>query len=225
MRAKPGLWLPLPTEVTDARSLAAHLRAFAAAGGEGRADESPGRELLAAAALLDACAPGDAACLRAVVAALDARAAACAGDGAADERRYWESIAHAVERVADAAGFWELCASMQTPEVRAGTERGIKATPEEMARAAVAAARREAVGREASAPPEGAPDEGARDEGGRDEGGRDEVHPPLALDPDREAERRGELRCHRCGAPARWDPWGDAWVPACAEHAPEDDWT
>lgn len=51
----------------------------------------------------------------------------------------------------------------------------------------------------------------------------DEVHPPLTLVPDRELERRGELRCHRCGAPAMWTSWGDAWIPACAEHAPEDD--
>jgi hypothetical protein len=51
----------------------------------------------------------------------------------------------------------------------------------------------------------------------------DEVHPPLTLAPDREAERRVDLACYRCGAPARWQPWGDAWVAACAEHAPEDD--
>lgn len=30
--------------------------------------------------------------------------------------------------------------------------------------------------------------------------------------------------CPRCGAPALWQPYGGGWVPACAEHAPEDDW-
>ena len=53
--------------------------------------------------------------------------------------------------------------------------------------------------------------------------GQGEVHAPLTLTPDRAAEARGELRCHRCGRAARWWPWGDAWVPACAAHAPEDD--
>ena len=51
----------------------------------------------------------------------------------------------------------------------------------------------------------------------------DEVRAPATLMPDREAERSGSLTCHRCGAPARWRPWGDAWIAACAKHAPEDD--
>ena len=54
---------------------------------------------------------------------------------------------------------------------------------------------------------------------------RDEVHAPATLTPDRAAEARDEQRCHRCGRPARWWSWGDAWVPACAAHAPEDDYT
>lgn len=53
----------------------------------------------------------------------------------------------------------------------------------------------------------------------------EEVHSPLTLAPDRDAERRGELACHRCGALARWHPRGDAWIAACTEHAPEDDYT
>jgi prevent-host-death family protein len=39
--------------------------------------------------------------------------------------------------------FDALLARMQTPEVRAGTERGFRTTPEQMGRAAVAAARRD----------------------------------------------------------------------------------
>lgn len=54
---------------------------------------------------------------------------------------------------------------------------------------------------------------------------RDSVRPPLTTAPDRQAEADGLLRCYRCGLEARWWPWGDAWVPACAEHAPEDDST
>lgn len=54
--------------------------------------------------------------------------------------------------------------------------------------------------------------------------GADEVHAPATLTPDRATEARGELRCHRCDLPARWWPWGDAWVPACAVHAPENDY-
>jgi hypothetical protein len=53
----------------------------------------------------------------------------------------------------------------------------------------------------------------------------DDTRDALTRTPDRAAEARGELRCYRCGAVAQWQPWGDAWVSACAEHAPEDDWT
>jgi hypothetical protein len=48
---------------------------------------------------------------------------------------------------------------------------------------------------------------------------------PLTLGPDRVAEAEGRLTCNRCGARAWWYPHGDAWVPACAEHAPENDST
>jgi hypothetical protein len=54
---------------------------------------------------------------------------------------------------------------------------------------------------------------------------RDTVRPPLTLAPDRQAEADGILVCYRCGAEARWYPLGDAFLPACAEHAPEDDST
>jgi hypothetical protein len=47
----------------------------------------------------------------------------------------------------------------------------------------------------------------------------------LTVEPDRKAEAEGRLICHRCGARAWWYPHGDAWVPACAEHAPENDST
>jgi predicted GNAT family N-acyltransferase len=48
----------------------------------------------------------------------------------------------------------------------------------------------------------------------------------VTTEPNREAEQRGDLRCYQCGAPAKWFPWGDAWVAACAQrHAPEDDAT
>ena len=50
-----------------------------------------------------------------------------------------------------------------------------------------------------------------------------QVHPPATLTPDRAAESAGTLTCHRCAAPARWRLWGDAWIAACAAHAPEDD--
>ena len=53
----------------------------------------------------------------------------------------------------------------------------------------------------------------------------DGVFAPATRHPDLERERRAALRCHRCGAPAQWRPWGDVWVPACAAHAPEDDYT
>jgi len=53
----------------------------------------------------------------------------------------------------------------------------------------------------------------------------DRTEPPFTLEPDRDAEARGELRCFRCGAPATWHPWAGAWAAACQDHSPEDDWT
>lgn len=92
MRKKPRLWLRLPVHVVDARTLADHLRAWIT-------DAShPAYDIIQTVAdQVAACAPGDRACLRAVVAAAD-RAQATANPEAA---RYWESVAHAVERVAD----------------------------------------------------------------------------------------------------------------------------
>lgn len=51
----------------------------------------------------------------------------------------------------------------------------------------------------------------------------DEVHAPGTLTPDRALVAAGALSCHCCGAPARWRAWGNAWIAACAEHAPEND--
>lgn len=101
MRPKPHLWLRLPHTVGDARSLGDYLREYADAC-TGAPTDSPQRMLRDAARLLEGCAPQDTECMRAVVAALDARAAAAADDPPSDERRYWESVAHAVDRVADA---------------------------------------------------------------------------------------------------------------------------
>lgn len=103
MRPKPRLWLRLPHSVSDARSLAAYLREYADTCGGTPADW-PQVMLREAAGLLDGCAPDDADCLRRVVAALDARAAAAPDDAAWSERRYLESGAHAVDRVADSVG-------------------------------------------------------------------------------------------------------------------------
>ena len=100
MRPKPGLWLRLPGDVDDAAKLAAYLREYAHACGD-RPHEWPQQMLLAAASLLDGCAGWDESCVRGVVEALDARGRACQGDSATHERRYWESVAHAVDRVAD----------------------------------------------------------------------------------------------------------------------------
>lgn len=101
-RPLPGWWIRLPPEVGDAATLAAHLRQEAAAIGGDASREWPQVQLLAAAGLLERCAPLDAGCLRGVVAELDARAAAAPADGGWGERLYWESVAHAVERVAHA---------------------------------------------------------------------------------------------------------------------------
>ena len=43
--------------------------------------------------------------------------------------------------------------------------------------------------------------------------------------PNRVVEEAGLLVCRSCGGRARWQPLADAWMPACAAHAPEDDWT
>ncbi|ODT02992.1 MAG: hypothetical protein ABS52_11165 [Gemmatimonadetes bacterium SCN 70-22] len=103
MRPKPRLWLRLPHTVYDARSLAAYLREYADTC-SGRPEDWPQLMLREAAGLLDGCQPADADCMRRVVAALDALATTAPDDPAWGERRYWDSVAHAVDRVADAVG-------------------------------------------------------------------------------------------------------------------------
>ena len=101
MRPRSGWWFPLPLGVADAPTLAHHLRVYAA-GGTGTIDDMPSRALEETARLLDGCAATDTACLRAVVRELDARAAVASADWAWGHPRYWESLARAVDRVADA---------------------------------------------------------------------------------------------------------------------------
>jgi hypothetical protein len=120
---------------------------------------------------LDACGPVDVACLQSVVANLDARAAEAPDKATSAERRIWESLAHAVECIAESLaeeshsevdrsdGVLDealgaaaratlaresdaLLDRMQQPDVREGTMRGIRATPAEMSDAAHRAARR-----------------------------------------------------------------------------------
>lgn len=94
MRPRPQLWLALPRGVTDSATLATHLRGF------GTDKEHPSyTPLQTAADLLAACTPSDVSCLQAVLAAID-RAAEKEASGPA--RRYWESVAHAVDRLVDA---------------------------------------------------------------------------------------------------------------------------
>ena len=109
--------------------------------------------------------------MRSVVATLDARAAAALDTATSTERRIWESLAHAVERIAEALDYEPppdgepgngaldeslgasarstlaqesdaLLERMQQPDVREGTMRGIRATPTEMGEAAHRAAQR-----------------------------------------------------------------------------------
>jgi antitoxin (DNA-binding transcriptional repressor) of toxin-antitoxin stability system len=57
--------------------------------------------------------------------------------------RYQELLRHeTVDLGALSSRFEQLYASMQTPEVRAATDRALRATPSEMGKAAVAQARR-----------------------------------------------------------------------------------
>lgn len=99
-RPRPAWWFRLPLDVVDAPTLATHMRQCAS-----RAPDAVGDPaclaLLAAADLLDGCASSDVACLRAVVAELDALAADASTMRVPVDRRYWESLAHAVERVAE----------------------------------------------------------------------------------------------------------------------------
>lgn len=103
-RPKPRLWIPLPIDVVDARSLASYLRKYAAERAGPTpidvSDKPPMRMLLAAAAMLDKCEAQGVRCVRAVVAECDARAVA-EDLGPWGPRLYWESVAHAVERIAD----------------------------------------------------------------------------------------------------------------------------
>lgn len=98
MRPKPALWLSLPKEVHDAPTLAKHLRWSVIRRSSISPLESPNREFLETSSLLCDCAPRDAECLRGVVRALDAKRDAASRPS---ERQYWESLAHAVDRVAD----------------------------------------------------------------------------------------------------------------------------
>lgn len=100
MRPKPGLWLRLPQHIVDASTLAVYLRSYAALC-TGTLRDVPQRQLLTAAAALDGCVPGDAEALRRVVEVLDQRVLWSADDPVLSDRRVWESIAHAVDRVAD----------------------------------------------------------------------------------------------------------------------------
>lgn len=152
-RSRPAWWYRLPVAVDSAATLAAHVRETAAQCG-GSSTDWPQQALLTTAELLEACPPADATCLQSVVAALDARAAGAPEDSLSGERRYWDALARAVDRIAgslavDSDGrntlsdeFDTLFARMQQPSVREGTMRGIKATPAEMGDAAHRAAKR-----------------------------------------------------------------------------------
>lgn len=100
MRSRPSLRLPLPHHVVDAATLAAHLMGYAetCAGTE---RDIPQRQLLTAATALDGYSPGDAAAMRRVVETLDWYAIVAPPGPVLPERRIWESIAHAVDRIAD----------------------------------------------------------------------------------------------------------------------------
>ncbi len=100
VRPRPGLWLPLPRHVADAATLAAHLRAYAETCA-GTQRDIPQRQLLTTAAALDGCSPGDAAAMRRVVETLDWYATVAPAGPVLPERRIWESIAHAVVRIAE----------------------------------------------------------------------------------------------------------------------------
>lgn len=52
--------------------------------------------------------------------------------------------------------------------------------------------------------------------------GSDSVRPPLTKTPDRDAEALGALTCWKCGAAAFGALWGDAFVPTCVLHQPDD---
>ena len=99
-RPRPAWWYRLPVSVTSGATLAAHMRGTAAQC-VGASTDWPQHALLIAAALLEACPPDDAVCLQSVVADLDARAAAAPEDAVSGERRYWDALAHAVERIAE----------------------------------------------------------------------------------------------------------------------------
>lgn len=102
-RRVPAWWFRLPVAVGDAVTLAAHVRAQADACA-GEPGDFPRRALLTTAAQLEECAPRDEPCLRSVVANLDAQASDAEAAAEMDAYRYWDALAHAVERVADALG-------------------------------------------------------------------------------------------------------------------------
>lgn len=99
-RPRPAWWYRLPVTVNSVTTLAAHMRETAAQCG-GASTDWPQRALLTTAGLLDTCTHGDAACLQSVVANLDARIAAAPDDSLSGERKYWDALAHAVERIAE----------------------------------------------------------------------------------------------------------------------------
>lgn len=96
MRPKPAFWIRLPPDVVDAESLSTFLREYAAACAA--SSEPVAAQLLSTASRIDACAPRDAECLRAVGAWADRQRAETTAPG---EWRVWESLAHATDRIAD----------------------------------------------------------------------------------------------------------------------------
>lgn len=99
MRPVPRVWLRLPPNVTDGATLAAQLRAVAADIGD--PTRWPSAHLAQVASWLDACRAWDAGCLRSVVDRCDERMRADDAKSGSGEHLYWETLAHAVDRIAD----------------------------------------------------------------------------------------------------------------------------
>jgi len=116
VRPRPGIWLRLPHTVVDAATLADHLRAYAATCA-GEESDPPRPQILTAAAMLDGVGPEDVAALRRVVEVLDWHACVAPDTPVLSERRTWESVAHAVDRIADhveSTGGWRPVCSTRS---------------------------------------------------------------------------------------------------------------
>ena len=100
-RPKPGLWLALPHQVVDGHALADYLRRRADECA-GDPDHLPQRVFRTVAHMLLVCGPRDVACLHKVIAVCDDRGEE-EDDGPAfgGTKLYWESVAHAVDRIVD----------------------------------------------------------------------------------------------------------------------------